>query len=68
MIPDGLFPSVFEDIKAQRIIYLVAGCVSYETLQTPRFSTFCMFLDPSRGGKDITKWLFSTCPVASDDW
>jgi hypothetical protein len=57
-----------EDIRAATAIYFIIGCFSYDTLGIERFSSFCAFLNPSGGGKDISQWTFSACPLGNDDW
>jgi len=66
--PDSLIPVLFTEVKAQQTMLLVTGCFSYETMNRTRHSTFCVFLNPASGGRDITEWSFSACPVGNDDY
>jgi hypothetical protein len=67
----GISPNIplpVDDIKAAKAVYFVIGCFSYDTLSITRYSSFCAFLNPAGGGKDISQWAFSSCPVGNDDW
>jgi hypothetical protein len=67
-IPASLIPILFSEVKDQRTVFFVSGCFSYETMNRTKYSTFCAFLNPAGGGKDITEWAFSACPVGNADY
>ena len=58
---------LFDEVKNQKSIYYVAGCLSYETLKERKNTTFCALLIPVVG-KDITQWHFGACPIGNDDF
>jgi len=65
--PTASVEVLFEEIRNQLSIYVVMGCLSYETLGRRRNSSFCAFLMPIPG-KEIAQWQFSACPIGNDDF
>lgn len=57
-----------ENIRSEHEIFIVIGCFSYTTIGQQKFGTFCFYLYPIPGIKDLTKWQFASCPVGNDDF
>ncbi|MFZ0509260.1 MAG: hypothetical protein WAM29_14610 [Methylocella sp.] len=66
--PNSLIPVLFNEVKEQHTVLFVTGCFSYKTMNRTRYSTFCVYLNPAAGGKDINEWGFSVCPIGNDDY
>jgi hypothetical protein len=66
--PASMIPVLFDEVKARATILFVVGCFAYDSLGRTRHSSYCAFLNPSMGGKDISEWNFTFCPHGNDDY
>lgn len=56
-------------VRQKEAIYIVKGCFAYDAGGATKHSTFCAFLDPTRGKDlEIKSWSFSACPEGNADY
>jgi len=65
---EEISPDAATEIKSLHAVFILRGCFSYETVGVRKNSSFCVFLNPAAGGKDISEWHFSACPAGNDEY